>query len=162
MKMLNKFKKKAQEEMIGFAMIIIIVAVILLVFLSITISKPQESVQNYQVQGFLQSIFSYTTDCRDDSGNFGTIRDLIFDCDNSEICQDQRTSCEALNSTLTEIIEESWKVGEDRPVKGYKFEILIDGAPLLDISEGNITQNYKGAIQVFPHGVDITFNAYYE
>jgi len=162
--MLNKtslFKKKAQEEMIGFAMIIIIVAVILLIFLSISLSKPQESVQNYQVQSFLQSIFPYTTDCIGDSGNFRSVRELIFDCENSKICSNEVSSCDYLETTLIEIIEESWKTGEERPIKGYVFEVLVDDTVVLEITEGNMTQNSKGAIQVFPQGVDLLFNTYY-
>jgi len=59
-----KYNKKAQEEMVGFALIIIVVAVILLVFLSIGLRKDgREDVESYEVASFIQSLLQYHTSC---------------------------------------------------------------------------------------------------
>ena len=71
-----------------------------------------------------------------------------------------------LNSTLEGIVRESWPVGEDRPIKGYELKITTNQEELISFTDGNITRNYKGAIQLlpFPGGtdsIDVFFRAYY-
>jgi len=59
--------RKGQEEIVGFALIIIIVAVILLVFLAFSLNKPEkEDLENYVVKGFLDATLAYTSECRDE------------------------------------------------------------------------------------------------
>jgi hypothetical protein len=159
--------KRAQEEMIGFALIIILVAIILLVFLGISLRSPQkENVESYEVKSFVQAFLQYTTDCRDsnDLGYF-SVKDLIFSCNRNEKCLDERNTCEVLNFTLTGITEESWKVEGNRPVKGYELKILKDETEIiLMIEKGNVTKNYKSSMQDFSKSgssFDIFFTAYY-
>jgi hypothetical protein len=159
--------KRAQEEMIGFALIIILVAIILLVFLGISLRSPQkENVESYEVKSFVQAFLQYTTDCRDsnDLGYF-SVKDLIFSCNRNEKCLDERNTCEVLNFTLTGITKESWKVEGDRPVKGYELKILKDETEItLMIKKGNVTDNYKSSVQDFSKSgssFDIFFTAYY-
>ena len=157
-------KKKAQEEMVGFALIIVIVAIILLVLLSISLRKPQqEEVESYEVDSFIQAFLQYTSNCRDDL-EYLDVQELIFDCNDGRMCVDERDTCEVLSSTMEEIIEESWKVGVDRPVLGYELKILSESTEILSLSEGNKTQNYKGSMQsLVKRGdkLDIFFTAYY-
>lgn len=154
--------KTAQEEMIGFALIIIIVAVILLVFLGFFLKNSQkEDIESYEVDSFIQAFLQYTTDCRDyNELEYLSIQKLIFDCANEKKCLDDRRACEVLNSTLTEIVEESWKVGEDRPIQGYELKIASNEEEILLLKKGNITKNYKGSAQYLPKEVDIYFIAY--
>ncbi len=153
------FSKSGQEEMVGFALIIILVSVILLVFLGIFLSRGSgsESVESYEVESFVQASLQYTTDCKD---NFGylSVRELIFDCDDEETCLDERDTCEVLNSTLREIIEESWDVGQESPVKGYNLEIIYNEVYNEEnsfiLNKGNVTSNSKGSVQEFSRGGD--------
>lgn len=157
-------RKKAQEEMVGFALIIIVVAVILLIFLGFALRKQQkEIVESYEVESFIQAFLQYTTDCRDNL-EYLSIQKLIFDCYGGEMCLDGRSACDALNSTLKEILEESWKVEGDRPVKGYELKIASDEEEILLITKGNLTGNSKGAMQEFSRSgnlIEIFFTAYY-
>jgi len=156
--------KRAQEEMVGFALIIIIVAVILLVLLSISLRRPQEEgVESYKVDSFIQAFLQYTSDCRDRS-EYLSIKDLISDCEEKNTCLDGRNSCEILNSTLKGIVEESWKVGADRPIVGYELKILSNGREIFLLEEGNVTRSYKGAVQPFAKrgsNFEVFFTAYY-
>lgn len=156
--------KHGQEELVGFALIMIIVAVILLIFLSFSLRNGQkEIVESYEVESFLEALMQYTSDCEDNL-EYLPIRKLMFDCQDNKMCLDERNTCEVLNSTLTEIIKESWKVEGDRPIKGYEFKIIIDGEEMLLLKEGNVTQNYKGAIQDLSRSgqdYEIFFTAYY-
>ncbi len=159
-----KKQKKAQEEMIGFVLIIVLVAVILLIFLGFSLRSPQkEVVESYEVEGFIQVFLQYTTDCRDNL-EYLSIRKLIFDCNDGGTCLDERDACEVLDSTLTRIVEESWKVEGDRPVKGYGLNITSNGKEMLLIKEGNVTKNYKWAMQDFSRSgslIEISFMAYF-
>ncbi len=161
---MKKIKRKAQEEMVGFALIMIIVAVILLVLLSISLRSPQqEEVESYEVDSFIQAFLQYTSDCRDEL-EYLDVQELIFDCNDRRTCVDERDTCDVLGSTMEEIVEESWKVGADRPVLGYELRILSESGEILSISEGNQTQNYKGSMQsLVKRGdkFDIFFTAYY-
>ena len=163
-KMLNK-KKKAQEEIVGFALIIIIVAVILLFFLNFYIrSGEKESVDNYEVGSFIQAFLHYTTDCEEDYLEYLSIQDLILECDDDALCLDDRRTCDVLNSTLRDIVNKAWRVGENYPVKGYELKITANEIEILSFMEGNTTGNYKGAEQPLPKSGDlikIFFRAYY-
>ena len=141
-----KLKKRAQEEMVGFALIIIIVAVILLVFIGFSLRKPQkENVESYEVSSFIYSFLGYTTECRDSSNlEHLSIEKLIFYCDNNELCLNGQNTCDILSATLKEIAEESWKTGEDRPVKRYELKISSKDKEIIPIIEsGKSTENFK-------------------
>jgi|TARA_B100001971_G_C18153805_1_gene517345 hypothetical protein len=152
--------KLAQEEMVGFALIIIVVAVILLVFVGFSLkNQEKETVESYEVESFTQSFLQYTTDCRDNLKTL-SIQRLISNCRNNRICLDGRNTCEVLNSTLKGIVEESWKISTETAIKGYGLKIVSDGKEMLKFEKGNITVNSKGSVQYFPN-IEIFFTAYY-
>ena len=65
---------------------------------------------------------------------------------------------------LKEIIDASWKVGEDRPVKAYSLEILSGEEEILLMKKGNFTRDSRGSSQNFFKGgesIDIFFEVYY-
>lgn len=160
--------KRAQEEMVGFALIIIIVAVIMLVFLNLSLKSPaKQAVESYEVDSFIQAFLQYDTDCEEKETyetNYLSVQELIFSCNDKEKCLDERDTCGVLESTLQEIIGESWKIGADYPVKGYVMNITAGGEEIISFEEGNITKNYKGSSQDFVKRgsrIDILFTAYY-
>ena len=166
MKIRKIINKRGQEEMIGFALIIIIVAVILLVFLAISLNKSKKEVLGEnEVKSFIQSFLSYTTSCAEYSDNYYSIQKLITECVNYESnCLDGRKTCDVLNSTLEGIVEESWPVGENTPIIGYELIIASEQAELISCIKGNITNNYKGSMQEFSSrgmSIIIDFTAYY-
>lgn len=133
---------KGQEEMVGFALIMIIVSIIIVVFIALTLTKPQtEDVQSYEVESFLQALLQQTSDCQD---NFGylSVQNLIFRCKSEEYCNDGIGTCEVLNSTLKDITGNFW----DKQ-NGFRLVILSGDEVMLDLKEGNISSTYKGALQ---------------
>ncbi|GBE19977.1 MAG TPA: hypothetical protein ENG87_04130 [Candidatus Pacearchaeota archaeon] len=158
--MLNK---RAQEEMVGFALIIIVVAVILLIFLSFSLrDSKKETVESYEIESFINAFLQHTTDCGSYRTSHLSIRELIFDCNSNEKCLDERDTCEVLNSTLVEILDENWKIGEDRPIKGYELKILRNSAVSMVIQKGDITKNYKGDfVDLGKASTEVYFTAYY-
>jgi len=136
--------KRGQEEMIGFAVIIIMVSIIILVFFSFSMNKSDgDLVESYELESFLQSALQYHTSCYY-NWKYIDVKDLIFRCSNQQICEDNIDPCVELNNTLKDIVGESWKVEGDRPVKGYEMNIFSNEEELLGFNKGNITNNYKG------------------
>ena len=150
--MIKNKKVKGQEEMVCFALIIILVSVVLLVFLAFSLNKPKtEAAESYEVNSFLQATLQYTTTCQTSSGikKFESVQDLVFECDLKEKCSDNEDTCKVLNETLTDILKESWPTGEDRPNKGYELIINTKDEQTLNIQEGNLTNDCKSSSQSF-------------
>ena len=153
--------KKAQEEIVGFGIIIIIVAIIFVVVLAFMLSNnPERNVQSEEVNGYINSILQYTTDC-EDYLEFKSIEKLISGCLRQDSCIDGREMCLVLNETITSISDSSWRVGAETPIKAYKFEIFDkEEKERLSIKKGNETKNSKSAMQNFHHS-DVIFSVYY-
>lgn len=158
--------KKGQEEMVGFAIIIILVAVILLVFLGISLRNSKEDyTKSYEAQSFVQAVLQYNTDCaKTYEPNYLSIQKLISECNDKKNCLDGRDSCEVLESTLEDILEKSWKIEQEGFIKGYELKIISDKTQeIIKIQKGNSTINYKGAVQDFSKNgkqIEILFNVY--
>ncbi len=162
---IQKKSKRAQDEMVGFALIMIMVVVILVVFLGFSLrNSKKETVESYEVESFLQSFLQYTTDCSNDL-EYLSVQKLISDCYDKEVCLDGRDTCKALDSTLDGIVKAGWKVGEDRPIRGYDLTILVNSEKMLTLKEGDVTNDYKGAIEPFARSggedYEISFQVYY-
>lgn len=56
-------EKNAQQEMVGFILIVVLVIVALMVFLVISANKPLVSVDSPATESLLASVLTYTTDC---------------------------------------------------------------------------------------------------
>lgn len=157
-----RFKNKlAQEEMVGFALIVILVAVIILVFIMFLIREPvKENVESYEVGSFIDSMLQYSTSCGNNNEPHLSIQKLMIACENREICLDERESCEVLEEDLQNILEVSWKVGEDNSLKGYVLNISSENREIIFLEKGNITRNSKGFSERIS-GADINFITYY-
>ena len=161
-KMKNR-NKRAQEEMIGFGLIIIIVSVILLVFLGISLNKTkQKDLGPNEVNSFIQAILPYTTSCEENTGEYYSIQKLITECiDYDSLCLNERSTCEVLNSTLKNMLNQGWPINENTPIKGYEFLIIDNDQSVISLEKGNSTQNSKYSSQLLPHSVEISLKVYY-
>ncbi|MFC1682469.1 hypothetical protein ACFL0X_02545 [Nanoarchaeota archaeon] len=154
-------RKSGQEEMVGFALILIIVAVVIVIFLGFSLGNDEvESVDSYKVGSFIQAFLQYNTNCTKNNLEYRSIRNLIRDCSNKEVCLDGRNTCEILERELRRITAESWKIGENRPIKGYELLILSRDEEMLSIIEGNLTGHPRGVPQDFSEK-EIFFTVYY-
>ncbi len=155
-------KRRAQEEMIGFVLIVIIVAVILLILLAFSIKNSKKNaVESYEASNFIQAVLQYTTDCRSYNDlEYFSIKKLISECEDGELCLDERKTCEVLEESLTEIVKKSWIVVEGSPIKAYDLQILSKGDLVINLTEGEKTKNAKGSMQSLPQG-DVYFTVYF-
>jgi len=121
--------KRAQEEIVGFVLIIVLVAVIVVVLLGISIRRPSSelAIYNEEFNSFISSVLYYTSDCERD-GYFRTARQLIRDCNSNRGCdeEDERTACGVLKSTIIEILDNSdYVVSEVSSTIYYKINFEV-------------------------------------
>lgn len=164
----KKIKNKlGQEEMVGFALIIIMVAIILLVFLTISMKKTNEMQESAEIENFVQSMLEYTTTCSMNSNyNYISIDRLIQECSDEAYCKEGTFSCDVLNETLKEMISIAWPIEENSQFKAYELIILQGVSPevklLTNLSEGiKANSSSKGASQDLVNNEKIYLTIYY-
>ena len=133
--------KKAQHEMIGFIAIVVLVAVIGLIFLAISINRPQQiEVESREIQNFLQASSYHTSSCLRD-GRYYDFQDLISECYENENkkCggEDERNVCEAMEQTAVYLLDNSWLIGEEAYYKGYDLDIYTETDIVFELNKGN-------------------------
>ncbi len=163
--MLNKIKKpgkKAQEEIIGFVLIIILVSVIVVVFLGIMLRRPNKSedIRDREVSNFLSSMLSYTSKCSVNNRTYKQVNDLIDSCLNNEICDNRVSACTTLDSTINKLINENLNFGEDYYYKGYNLTIYKYENLELIYTKGNKTSVIRGASNFLPGNIEINLEVY--
>ncbi len=138
-------QKKAQNEIIGFVVIIIIVSVIGLIFLSLSIGRGEGVKKtSVEISDFLQSAMYYTTDCAGGYvPNYKDLQDLIKACYRNEKCLDDEMACKVLEKDFSAVIHESFQVSNVGRNKAYKLIIyyrdldIDEDEEILLISEGD-------------------------
>lgn len=123
--------KKAQHEIAGFVLIVLIVSVIGVVFLSIAFAKEGVSKHtSLEVSNILEASMYFTSDCAINYPDYSDIRDLIKECykieaGNYRPCSDGRDVCNVLESNLKDVISKSLDVGEGSVNKAYKLDVYL-------------------------------------
>ena len=157
--------KKAQEELVGFIVIIVIVSVALLILLGFLLrSSDKGAVESYEIENFIQSTLQYTSDCEDYT-EFLSIQELIPACEEKRTCLSGEDSCKVLNNTLKDLIETGWDINKQSAIKGYHFRVMVGGQEKLSLQKGNETRNYKGDFQDFSKkgtNYEVSFKIYYD
>jgi len=125
---MNQKNNEAQQEIIGFVLIVVIVSIIGVIFLSLSIGRGEPSKQtSIEISNFLEAGMYYTTDCAVGFiPQYKSCQELIKACWNNDRCLDDRTACKALNETLKTIIQQGLEVCDDENKcinKAYKINI---------------------------------------
>ena len=152
-------RKRGQEEIMGFVMIVVVMAIVFLIFLGIFIRRPADpSLQESKdISRFLESMMQYTSRCAISyEPDYSDIGDLMAECyDNpTKGCLNGESVCDVLNSEIKAIIDKSWQVGEDRPVRGYILNSTYTSGSrvkeVLSLSEGDCSGSMQGAEHLIP------------
>lgn len=154
-----EIRKKGQEEMVGFIVIIIIVGVIALVLLSIGMRKTPETKSSQEINDFVYSAFQYSVDC-DTASNF---QELIIACSRMERCN-EKNSCEIVKELAKDMIEGSLRVGSDQQYKHYMFKINSGNETLVFLASGNQTTSSIGTsarIITSRENINVSLKLYY-
>jgi hypothetical protein len=148
---MNKYNK-GQEEIVGFVLIVVLVAVILLILLAINLRNKNPIIpeKSEEIYSFLESTLQYTSSCATAyEPAYSTINELMRNCYDGRNCISGKKSCDILNETLIGILDSSWKVGPESSVKGYVMNITRrtnkTSEEFLYIKKGSCSTEIRGA-----------------
>lgn len=123
--MVSRISRKAQHEMVGFILIVVLVVVVSLIFLGISLRQKPSGVESEskQVVNLLNSILQYTTDCAIYVPQYESVRDLIKSCYHAETCIGGVSTCQKLQEVLTGLLESAQPhmTGGVQVIRGYEF-----------------------------------------
>jgi hypothetical protein len=160
-------KKRGQEEIVGFVLIIVIVAVIFLVILGVLIRRGPDNTrsESSDVYQFLESSMEYTTICAFSSApDYSVLGELFEECYIGNNCLNGINACQVLNETLVEILDSSWDVSDDGVVKGYELNSFFKtnssdrGEEVIALGKKSCEGSVRGAtylVPAFPGTIEI-------
>lgn len=158
----GRINRKGQEEMVGFVLIMIVVAVIFLVFLGIFVRQRgnAEQADSTEVAQFLDAAVDVTTDCTTNGGfSYLTVSDLIEECARGPTtCDSSEGVCTALKKTLSNLTQSGWNFGAGSVTKGfnlavYKYDVTVNSRTVLQTNDGPL-QISKGVCGTRVRGAD--------
>lgn len=119
-------KRNAQQEMVGFIIIVVLVMVIGLVFFLINAKKNSSEIPSEDLYNFIYSSLAYTTECAPVViPQYYSLSRLISGCFDGQDCTNlNKDSCEYLNETLTKILIDFKKSRND--VSYYQLDLLYN------------------------------------
>ncbi|MAH43592.1 hypothetical protein CL614_07805 [archaeon] len=148
--------KHAQQEIVGFVLIVVLVVIALMVFLVISVRKAPEEKQSIEVENMLSVILDYTTNCAIVyEPDYDKIEDLVKSCyDNRQCTNLDKMACDYLNETVVDLMGDLMK--SESVINAYQFDILHrDGGGgeddrdledgILKVAEGNCSGSVVGA-----------------
>ncbi len=153
--------RKGQEEVVGFVVVVVLVAVVFVFFLGFSsYDAPGIHEKTSQdLRHFLESIRVFTTDCELTEHSPLEFKDLINACYAGKTCTSGKKACDALNTTATTILTTAFPVGKEYFTKGYRFKIIYSESPenqedsLISLSQGNCSSlSQRSADDFFPLG----------
>lgn len=132
--MIRKIKcKKAQQEIMGFTLIVVLVVIIMLVFLTISVRKSKSeigkiSIEDAEISNFLSASMGYTTDCVINEPFYADLEDLVKECRQGaeSSCADGRKVCGVAQGEYEKMISELWLSGESRHIKYTKLSAYYE------------------------------------
>lgn len=149
--------KRGQEEIIGFVMIVVIVAVIGLIFLVISLrEKPSIERESKDIRLFLDSLGEYTSECAVNyEPDYSRARELLIECYNGKQCLSGKKACDVLKNILESSIESGYPYGEEMAIKGYFFNSSYSSnsskeyKSIIAIPKGNCSSGIKTGAEEF-------------
>ena len=153
-------KRKGQEEIVGFVLIVVLVVIVAVIFLGIKLRNPEPTQKDSEiVYQFLESAMEQTTSCKiSETGGFVSLDNLIKNCHSVNSLCLSGDSCDILNETMGNMLDSTWKVGENYPYKGYTLKGVYsfdsNGHPetenVFEINEGVCADSYVGSSYLIP------------
>jgi len=146
-------RTKAQMELLGLAIIIILVSLGMLFVVRFALMSPVDDIKKEytyteMASNELNAILKSTTmDCK------GTdLTELLQDCAISEniMCENGERSCKYANDTIYYILNATltqWK-------KTYAFNVSVNGVELIYFEEGDIREDVDRQTKLFPVPLD--------
>ena len=138
--------KSAQQEIVGFVLIVVLVMVALMVFLIISVRDSGDDDVSVGVSNMLDIVMKATSDCAIVyEPDYDDFEDLFKSCYKEDSCSNLgRSACEYLNESLLDVV--SSMVASDASIGAWEVEFFVrDGEGILKWDEGNCTGSISGA-----------------
>lgn len=151
--------KRSQHEIVGFILIVVIVVIIGLFLLVFYLRQTPISYKSANVENFLRSSMHYTSNCVISIEPLN-MQDLIKSCYKNDRCIEGGMACDVLENALSELVHESWSVGE-KTVNSYFLDVYYEEKTgnktsiteeILSLKDGNCTGSKTGAEHYFHYG----------
>jgi hypothetical protein len=139
-------KRRGQQEIVGFVLIVVLVVIALMVFLIISVRDSGGEVSSVGVSNMLDVIMRKTTECAITYvPNYDSVEDLFKSCFKGDYCNNLNSSaCDYLNESFGEIV--SSVILSDASVNAWSVDFFEkDGGGVLKWGEGNCSGTYSGA-----------------
>ncbi|MBT6690135.1 hypothetical protein HN903_03790 [archaeon] len=147
-------KRRGQQEIVGFVLIVVLVMVALMIFLVISVRDDGGSVDSVGVSNMLDVIMRTTTDCAIIAvPKYDSFEDLFKSCHDGDDCSNLDVSaCDYLNESLGDVV--SSMVLSDAMVGSWELDFFVrEGEGILKWDEGNCTGQSNGAQRsIVSHG----------
>jgi hypothetical protein len=142
---------RAQQEIVGFVLIVVLVVIGLMIFLMISFRDSPETTNDVKVDNLLTSLMKYTTSCAIVfEPNYETLEDLFKSCHKGKKCKNLNIdACEYLNQSLVNVSLSLLKT--EASISSYQIDLLekdSDGETLImRVGQGNCTSRSFSAAQ---------------
>ncbi|MEK6855138.1 MAG: hypothetical protein AABX73_02865 [Nanoarchaeota archaeon] len=152
-----KNRKKAQEEIVGFVLIILVVSIALFILISLFLrqSNSSDKVESADASQFLDTLIEYTTECTTNGYSYLELDELIEKCRTNTLCFNNENSCGVLKRTLDDIMEKSWQVGKESKITGYKLIVNYGSSEIISFN-GPLGPTIRGAEKSLPNKILIS------
>ncbi len=122
---MRELRRKGQEEIVGFVVVVLLVSIVALIFIGFSIRKEPGLESSPDAEYFLSSAMEYTTSCsKGYESNYLRLGELIEECKSGGVCLSEGNSCIALNKSLSELINSGYGTGLNKPIRGYEFKAV--------------------------------------
>tara|TARA_Y100000310_G_scaffold76463_1_gene72946 strand:+ start:167 stop:736 length:570 start_codon:yes stop_codon:yes gene_type:complete len=128
--------KKAQEEMVGFVLIVVLISIAGVIFLGISLRDSGDEVvdESNQIYSLIGGLSQLTSKCEIPESNFLDVSNLIRECVNGrecsacdgDSCGDTGSACEVLENTLKEAMEASYVVSDRSYARHYNLSVYYE------------------------------------
>ncbi len=153
-------RKKGQEEIVGFVLIVVIITIIFVIFLGFKLRNPELTQKESEIiYQFLESAMKQTSDCAlNTNGKRADLDELIRECHSTNgLCDNGQNSCDRAKEILVDMLNNTWKVGEDYPTKGYIVDASYSynstqtqNEEIFTITAGNCSSSFSGNSYLIP------------
>ncbi len=142
-------ENKAQQEMVGFVLIVVLVVVGMMVFLVISLKNSPETKNSIQVGNILDAIMKTTTNCAiiyaPDYDNF---QDLFKSCYKAKRCSNLNISaCDYLKTNLQKVVKTM--MNTEATVSSYQLNFFSKDSTgqqgIITFCKGNCTGDVSAA-----------------
>jgi hypothetical protein len=147
--------KKAQQEIAGFVLIVVVVVIGLVVYLGITLRSNSLNEDSAEVDAILDSLLKHTTECAVTYvPNYEDFRGLFKSAYEKKFCSNlnDKPAIEYLNESLKEVLSVAFS--SESSISGYEIQFFVKEPPegILQIKSGNVTRNQESAISTIASG----------